>query len=135
MDLDAGGETSDGPGTPILAALRPVTVRNPASSEDTANMLRDVAPREGFEPSTCPLGGGRAIQLCHRGVAGIVRHQAMPLQPILWWESCRFAPLWREGILPSTRRASSVHRATGTLTVGRRAPAGDGGRMPSFQRT
>ena len=28
-----------------------------------------VAPREGFEPSTCPLGGGRAIQLCHRGIS------------------------------------------------------------------
>ena len=26
-----------------------------------------VAPREGLEPSTYPLGGGRAIQLCHRG--------------------------------------------------------------------
>ena len=26
-----------------------------------------LAPREGLEPSTCPLGGGRAIQLCHRG--------------------------------------------------------------------
>ncbi len=25
-----------------------------------------VAPREGLEPSTCRLGGGRAIQLCHR---------------------------------------------------------------------
>ncbi len=25
-------------------------------------------PRRGFEPLTCPLGGGRAIQLCHRGV-------------------------------------------------------------------
>ena len=26
-----------------------------------------LAPREGLEPSTCRLGGGRAIQLCHRG--------------------------------------------------------------------
>ena len=26
-----------------------------------------MAPRPGFEPGTCPLGGGRAIQLCHRG--------------------------------------------------------------------
>ncbi len=26
-----------------------------------------MAPRRGFEPLTCPLGGGRAIQLCHRG--------------------------------------------------------------------
>ena len=24
-------------------------------------------PRAGFEPATCPLGGDRAIQLCHRG--------------------------------------------------------------------
>jgi hypothetical protein len=28
---------------------------------------KDMAPRAGFEPATCPLGGGRAIQLCHRG--------------------------------------------------------------------
>ena len=26
-----------------------------------------MVPRRGFEPLTCPLGGGRAIQLCHRG--------------------------------------------------------------------
>ena len=26
------------------------------------------APRAGFEPATYPLGGDRAIQLCHRGV-------------------------------------------------------------------
>ena len=29
--------------------------------------MEEVAPRRGFEPLTCPLGGGRAIQLCHRG--------------------------------------------------------------------
>ena len=28
-----------------------------------------LAPRPGLEPGTYPLGGGRAIQLCHRGVA------------------------------------------------------------------
>ncbi len=27
-----------------------------------------LALRAGFEPATCPLGGGRAIQLCHRSV-------------------------------------------------------------------
>jgi hypothetical protein len=27
-----------------------------------------VASRRGFEPPTCPLGGGCAIQLCHRDV-------------------------------------------------------------------
>ena len=32
----------------------------------------DVVPRRGFEPLTCPLGGGRAIQLCHRGLIGEV---------------------------------------------------------------
>ena len=26
-----------------------------------------MVPRAGFEPATCPLGGDRAIQLCHRG--------------------------------------------------------------------
>ena len=26
-----------------------------------------MVPRTGVEPVTCPLGGGRAIQLCHRG--------------------------------------------------------------------
>ena len=31
--------------------------------------LPKVVPRPGLEPGTCPLGGGRAIQLCHRGVA------------------------------------------------------------------
>ena len=25
-------------------------------------------PRAGFEPATYPLGGDRAIQLCHRGM-------------------------------------------------------------------
>ena len=25
-----------------------------------------MVPRAGFEPATCPLGGDRAIQLCHR---------------------------------------------------------------------
>ena len=29
--------------------------------------LRLLAPRAGFEPATFPLGGGRAIRLCHRG--------------------------------------------------------------------
>lgn|GEM_PF-6115826 len=29
-----------------------------------------MVPRRGFEPLTCPLGGGRAIQLCHRGLIG-----------------------------------------------------------------
>ena len=28
-----------------------------------------MVPRRGFEPLTCPLGGGRAIQLCHRGLS------------------------------------------------------------------
>ena len=28
----------------------------------------EMALRAGFEPATCPLGGGRAIQLCHRSV-------------------------------------------------------------------
>ena len=37
-------------------------------------MNEQVAPREGFEPSTYPLGGGRAIQLCHRG--GPERHSS-----------------------------------------------------------
>jgi hypothetical protein len=27
----------------------------------------NLASRRGFEPPTCPLGGGCAIQLCHRG--------------------------------------------------------------------
>ena len=29
----------------------------------------NLVPRRGFEPLTCPLGGGRAIQLCHRGLS------------------------------------------------------------------
>ena len=29
-----------------------------------------MVPRTGVEPVTCPLGGGRAIQLCHRGGSG-----------------------------------------------------------------
>ena len=28
------------------------------------------ASRRGFEPPTCPLGGGCAIQLCHRDFGG-----------------------------------------------------------------
>ena len=31
-------------------------------------LTSEGVPRRGFEPLTCPLGGGRAIQLCHRGV-------------------------------------------------------------------
>ena len=27
-----------------------------------------MALQAGFEPATCPLGGGRAIQLCHRSL-------------------------------------------------------------------
>ena len=27
-----------------------------------------MVPRAGFEPAAFPLGGERAIQLCHRGV-------------------------------------------------------------------
>ena len=37
-------------------------------SGNRRNLLILLAPRPGFEPGTCPLGGGRAIQLCHRGV-------------------------------------------------------------------
>ena len=33
------------------------------------NLLKNMALRRGFEPLTCPLGGGRAIHLCHRSVA------------------------------------------------------------------
>jgi len=33
----------------------------------TSEGFVDMAPRRGFEPLTCPLGGGRAIHLCHRG--------------------------------------------------------------------
>lgn len=30
-----------------------------------------MAPPVGFEPTTCPLGGDCAIQLCHEGVIPI----------------------------------------------------------------
>ena len=34
-------------------------------------LLEDfLVPRAGFEPATCPLGGDRAIQLCHRSMGG-----------------------------------------------------------------
>ncbi|CAH1198279.1 hypothetical protein TH15OA1_160016 [Vibrio harveyi] len=33
-----------------------------------AKALIYVAPPVGFEPTTCPLGGDCAIQLCHGGV-------------------------------------------------------------------
>ena len=35
-----------------------------------------VVPRSGFEPLTCPLGGGRAIQLCHRGMVRSIPRQS-----------------------------------------------------------
>ena len=31
-------------------------------------MQGKMVPPAGFEPATCPLGGGCAIQLCHGGV-------------------------------------------------------------------
>ncbi len=35
--------------------------------KQSSNLLILLVPRTGVEPVTCPLGGGRAIQLCHRG--------------------------------------------------------------------
>ncbi len=32
-----------------------------------------MVPRAGFEPATYPLGGDRAIQLCHRGMINIYK--------------------------------------------------------------
>ena len=37
--------------------------------KQSSNLLILLVPRTGVEPVTCPLGGGRAIQLCHRGRA------------------------------------------------------------------
>lgn len=34
------------------------------------NLLISLVSRAGFEPATCPLGGGCAIQLCHRDLIG-----------------------------------------------------------------
>lgn len=38
--------------------------------KQSSNLLILLVPRTGVEPVTCPLGGGRAIQLCHRGLSG-----------------------------------------------------------------
>ena len=35
-------------------------------SKKFCNSLINMVSRAGFEPATCPLGGGRAIQLRHR---------------------------------------------------------------------
>ena len=39
---------------------------------ENATSLDNKLPRAGFEPATYPLGGDRAIQLCHRGVGQMV---------------------------------------------------------------
>ena len=43
------------------------TTRRYRAFQKRSNLLILLAPRPGLEPGTCPLGGGRAIQLCHRG--------------------------------------------------------------------
>ena len=59
----------------IVSASQLVRSITPISSAVTAEIeivfVRNMAPRRGFEPLTCPLGGGRAIQLCHRGGARV----------------------------------------------------------------
>ena len=49
-----------------MRAQRTVGLRWPARGSGPQEPR--LAPRPGFEPGTCRLGGGRAIQLCHRGL-------------------------------------------------------------------
>lgn len=42
------------------------------AGERCLDVLCRMAPRAGFEPATYPLGGDRAIQLCHRGMGLIL---------------------------------------------------------------
>lgn len=42
------------------------------------NSLILLASRAGFEPATCPLGGGCAIHLCHRDFDFIYQTQVYP---------------------------------------------------------
>ncbi len=39
-----------------------------ANSCLTDKIYKKLAPRRGFEPPTCRLGGGRSIRLSYRGV-------------------------------------------------------------------
>ena len=54
---------------------------------------RKMAPSVGFEPTTCPLGGDCAIQLCHEGEF-LVMNQAglnpLKMQSFVHSDSCQF---------------------------------------------
>ena len=66
-----GGPTPrSGPATPPLlhrGGSRRTQSAGVRSRRGGRRRLNRLAPRPGFEPGTCRLGGGRAIQLCHRG--------------------------------------------------------------------
>ena len=49
------------------------------------------APRAGFEPATYPLGGDRAIQLCHRGMLFSVAHPSVNAHYVTVLQSCHDA--------------------------------------------
>ncbi len=50
-------------------------------ANDSAKSLLYMALPTGFEPVTCPLGGGRAIQLCHGSLRLILLNYMNKLSP------------------------------------------------------
>ena len=53
-------------------AIAGMLARGVKIRERSVDVLCRMAPRAGFEPATYPLGGDRAIQLCHRGMGLIL---------------------------------------------------------------
>ncbi len=51
----------------------------------TTNPLFYMALPTGFEPVTCPLGGGRAIQLCHGSLGLILLNYMNKLSPYSYY--------------------------------------------------
>ena len=56
--------------------LTPINIEKLDLRKGFGKALSIVVPRSGFEPLTCPLGGGRAIQLCHRGMVRSIPRQS-----------------------------------------------------------
>ena len=50
-----------------------------------------IVPRAGFEPATYPLGGDRAIQLCHRGMLFSVAHPSANAHHVTVLQGCQDA--------------------------------------------